>query len=96
MKKTVLASIVMLTVTSVAIADVNVRACASCHGKYFEKHAWGSSKVVRDMTHTEIAKALKGYKAGTRNKHGLGMIMHAQVAKYYDADLEAFSKTIGK
>ena len=47
------------------------------------------------MTHTEIADALKGYKAGTYGGPMKGL-MKGQVAKYSDADLDAFSATIGK
>ena len=95
MKKIVLASIAALTVTSAAIAGVNAGACAGCHGAHFEKHALGKSKIVKDLTHAEIATALKGYKAGTFGGPMKG-IMKGQVGRYSDADLEAFSKTIGK
>jgi len=95
MKKIVIASIAALAVSSVAMAGVNGAACAACHGKHFEKHAMGKSKIVKDMTHAEIAEALKGYKAGTFGGPMKG-VMKGQVARYSDADLEAFSKTIGK
>jgi cytochrome c-type protein NapB len=95
MKKIVIASIAALTVSTVAMAGVNGAACAACHGKNFEKHAMGKSKIVKDMTHAEIAEALKGYKAGTFGGPMKG-VMKGQVARYSDADLEAFSQTIGK
>ena len=95
MKKIVIASIAALAVSSVAMAGVNGAACAACHGKNFEKHAMGKSKIVKDMTHAEIAEALKGYKAGTYGGPMKG-VMKGQVARYSDADLEAFSHTIGK
>ncbi len=97
MKKMVLASIAVLTVTSAAMAAVNGAACAACHGKSFEKVAMGKSKVVKDMTHAEIEAALLGYK----NTPGFGSspmkgAMAGQVKKYSDADLKAFAQTIGK
>ena len=95
MKKIVIASIAALTVSTVAMAGVNGAACAACHGKNWEKHAMGKSKIVKDMTHAEIAEALKGYKAGTFGGPMKG-VMKGQVARYSDADLEAFAKTIGK
>jgi len=95
MKKIVIASIATLALASVASAAVNGKACASCHGAHFEKHALGKSKVVKDMTHAEIAHALKGYKAGTYGGPMKGL-MKGQVARYSDHDLEAFAKTIGK
>jgi len=76
------------------VAAVNSAACKGCHGQSFEKKALGRSKIVKNMTHIEIATALKGYKAGTFGGPMKG-IMKGQVSKYSDADLEAFSKTVG-
>ena len=95
MKKIVIASIATLALVTAASAAVNGKACAACHGANFEKHAMGKSKIVKDMTHAEIATALKGYKAGTFGGPMKG-VMKGQVARYSDADLEAFSQTIGK
>jgi len=95
MKKLVLTSIVTLAASTAMMAAVNPAACAGCHGASFEKHALGKSKIVKNLTHDEIANALKGYKAGTFGGPMKG-VMTSQVSKYSDADLEAFSKTIGK
>jgi len=95
MKKIVIASIASLALVSAASAAVNTKACAACHGAHFEKHALGKSKIVANLTHAEIAKALKGYKAGTFGGPMKG-VMKGQVAKYSDADLEAVAQTIGK
>ena len=95
MKKIVIASIATLALVATASAAVNGKACAACHGANFEKHAMGKSKIVKDLTHAEIAKALKGYKAGTFGGPMKG-VMKGQVARYSDADLEAFAQTIGK
>jgi len=68
MKKIVLASIVTLAAGSALMAaTVNPAGCAGCHGASFEKHALGKSKIVKNMTHAEIASALKGYKVGKRS-----------------------------
>ncbi len=95
MKKIVIASIATLALATASMAAVNGKACMGCHGANFEKKAMGKSKVVADMTHAEIATSLKGYKDGT---YGAAMkgLMKGQVAKYSDADLEAFAHTIGK
>jgi cytochrome c-type protein NapB len=95
MKKLVLTSIVALAASTALMAAVNPAACAGCHGASFEKHALGKSKVVKDLTHEEIATALKGYKAGTYGGPMKG-VMKGQVGKYSDADLDAFAQTIGK
>ena len=92
MKKIALA----LLVTSVGLmAAVNGNTCASCHGADWSKSALNKSKIVKDMTHADISAALKGYKAGTYGGPMKGL-MKGQVAKYSDADLEAFAQTIGK
>jgi cytochrome c-type protein NapB len=95
MKKIVIASIATLALVTAASAEVNLKACAGCHGANFEKKAMGKSKVVADMTHAEIANALKGYKHGTYGGPMKGM-MKGQVARYSDADLEAAAQKIGK
>ena len=95
MKKLVVTTAATIALASAAFAGVNANACKGCHGANFEKKALGKSKVVADMTHAEIATALKGYKAGTYGGPMKG-VMKGQVAKYSDADLEAFAQTIGK
>jgi len=95
MKKIVLASIAALALVTSATAAVNGAACVACHGANWEKAAMGKSKIVADMTHAEIAASLKGYKDGTYGGPMKG-VMKGQVARYSDADLEAFSQTIGK
>jgi len=95
MKKIVIASIATLALVTAASAAVNGKACAACHGAHWEKKAMGKSKVVANMTHAEIAHSLKGYKAGTYGGPMKG-VMKGQVARYSDADLDAFSQTIGK
>ncbi len=95
MKKIVIASIAALSVASTLSAGVNSGACKGCHGAHFEKKAMGKSKVVANLSHAEIAEALKGYKAGTFGGPMKGL-MKGQVARYSNADLEAFAQTIGK
>ena len=93
MKKLILTSIVTLAASSALMAGVNPATCKGCHGVNFEKKALGRSEIVANLTHDEIAKRLIAFKTTTE---GDEMIMKAQVGKYSDADLEAFSKTIGK
>jgi cytochrome c-type protein NapB len=95
MKKIVIASIATLALVTAASAAVNGKACAACHGADWSKKAMGKSKVVSEMTHADIAAALKGYKDGTYGGPMKG-VMKGQVARYSDADLEAFAQTIGK
>ena len=86
--KKIVTTIVALTATTALMAGVNAGACKGCHGQNFEKKALGKSKVVSDMTHADIAVAMKGYKAGTYGGPMKGL-MKGQVAKYSNADLAA-------
>jgi cytochrome c-type protein NapB len=95
MKKIVIASIATLALATASMAAVNGKACISCHGADWSKKALGKSAVVSDMTHEEIATALKGYKDGTYGGKMKGL-MKGQIGKYSDAELDAFSLTIGK
>ncbi len=95
MKKIVIASIATLALATTSMAAVNGKACTSCHGADWSKKALGKSKVVATMSHADIATAMKGYKAGTYGGPMKGL-MKGQVAKYSDADLDAFAQTIGK
>ncbi len=96
MKKLLIVTVASMAVASASFAgEVNKAACAGCHGPNFEKKAMNVSKVVKDMTHADIAAALKGYKAGTYGGAMKG-VMVGQVSKYTDAELEAVAQTIGK
>ncbi|MEA2111914.1 MAG: c-type cytochrome [Campylobacterota bacterium] len=65
--------------------------CAACHGAQGEKKALGKSAAIKG---TDTLADLKGYKAGTLNKAGMGALMKGQVAAYSDADLEAVAAYI--
>jgi len=74
-------------------ASANMTVCKGCHGDNFEKQALGKSKVVKDMTKEEIAKALKGFKEGTYGGAMKG-IMQRQTEKYSDEELEEMAEAI--
>ena len=95
MKKIVIASIATLAFATLSMANVDAKACASCHGADWTKVALGKSKVVAEMSHADIATSLKGYKDGSYGGPMKGL-MKGQVAKYSDAELDAFALTIGK
>jgi cytochrome c-type protein NapB len=80
--------IVGLIGTSIlSLAGVNLDSCKSCHGKDWEKAALGSSKIVKDMTRSEVTEALLGYKHGTYGR-ALKGVMHTNVKMYSDEDLK--------
>lgn len=94
MKKIALA--LLVTGVSLMAADgaALYKKCAACHGANGEKAALGKSAVIGGMDAAATATDLKGYKAGTTNKKGMGALMKGQVAAYSDADIEAVSAYI--
>lgn len=90
MKRIVLATLICGVA---AFGAVELGACKGCHGQNWEKAALGKSKIVKDMSKSEVSKALVGYKNGTYGAAMAG-VMKGQVAKYSEADLS--STGIGK
>jgi len=95
MKKVVL-TLVALGAMSFLAADgaALFKKCAGCHGAKAEKKALGKSAVIAGLDTATIEEDLKGYKAGTLNKHGMGGLMKGQVASYSDADIKAVAEYI--
>jgi len=61
--------------------------CAGCHGQNAEKQAMGKSEVIAGWDAAKVVEALKGYKAGTRNAHGMGGVMKGQANSLSDEDM---------
>jgi len=76
----------ILACTAILMADVNIASCKSCHGVDFEKAALGKSKIVKDMTKSEVSAALIGYKQGTYGNSMKG-IMYSNVKMYTNKEL---------
>jgi len=95
MKKITLA-LMLAGAASLAMADgaALYKKCAGCHGAKGEKHALGKSAVIAGMDVATLEKDMKEYKAGTLNKHGMGMLMKGQVAALSDADIKALAEYI--
>ena len=66
--------------------------CKSCHGADGKMKALGKSAPVAGSKTVEAD--LKGYKAGTTNKAGMGSVMKGNAAKLSDADIKAVSDYI--
>ena len=94
MKK--IALVLLVTGVSLMAADgaALFKKCAACHGAHGEKKALGKSGVIGGRDAAAIEADLKGYKAGTTNKKGMGALMKGQVASYSDADIAAVSAYI--
>ena len=69
--------------------------CKGCHGQQWEKVAMGKGQVVKNMSKSQIIKALKGYKNGTYGGAMKGL-MKAQVKSLSIADIEEMAKKIKK
>ena len=75
--------------------EVDVTACAGCHGKDLEKSAMGKSKKVNEMAKADIVKALTGYKDGSYGGPMKG-IMKGQATKLSEDDIKAIAEKFGK
>ncbi len=93
MRRVMKVAVVGSLIASTALYAVSTAGCAGCHGKNFEKHAMGKSKVVKNMSKADIVAALKGYKTGTYGGAMKG-IMKGQVASLSDADIQAMADSI--
>ncbi len=95
MKKVVL-GLMVAGVFSLVSADGKAlyAKCAGCHGQDGKKKALNKSNVIAGQTAAKTLEALKGYKAGTLNQHGMGALMKGQVASLSDADMKAVADYI--
>ena len=98
MKKLAVLTLAATVATTLMAADgaAIYKKCAGCHCAHGEKKALGKSEVIKGWPKEKTVEALKGYKAGTRNVHGMGALMKGQVASLSDADIEAIADYISK
>ncbi len=95
MKKVTLA-LMLAGAASLVMADgaALYKKCAGCHGAKGEKKALGKSAAIGGLPVGTLVDDLKGYKAGTLNRHGMGMMMKGQVKSLSDADIQALAEYI--
>ena len=94
MKKIALALLVASVSLMAADGAAAFKKCVSCHGAKAEKKALNKSEVIAGWDAAKIEAALNGYKAGTRNVHGMGALMKGQVASYDEATIKAVATYI--
>ena len=70
--------------------------CAGCHGLNGDRAALGKSAIIAGRNETTLFEDLKGYKAGTLNKHGMGGVMKGQVVSLSEEDMESVAQYISK
>ncbi len=68
--------------------------CKGCHGADGKTKALGKSAIIAGQTQDELVTKIKGYKAGTINTAGMGMLMKGQVEKLTDVEIEAVAAYI--
>lgn len=68
--------------------------CAGCHGADGKTKAMGKAEPVAGQSAADLETKLQGYKAGTVNVVGMGMLMKGQVASMSDEEIKALSEYI--
>ena len=91
----VLKLITMGTLLLTTVSGASMAVCKGCHGQEWEKVVMGKSKVVKNMSKSEIITALKGYKKGTYGG-ALKGLMNAQVKTLSVEDMEEIVAKIKK
>lgn len=71
-------------------------ACAACHGADGKLAALGKSAIIAGQSSADLVTKMKGYKAGTIDLTGNGMLMKGQMANLDDAKMEALAAYISK
>lgn len=92
--KTLIALLGLTALLSASDGGTLYQKCAACHGMNGEKAALAKSEIITGWKSDKTLEALKGYKAGTRNIHGMGALMKGQTATLSDADMKALADHI--
>lgn len=59
--------------------------CSGCHGVDGKTKALGKSPVIAGQSKVDLMTKMKAYKAGTRDKNGMGTLMKGQMTSLDDA-----------
>jgi len=91
--KTLLLILGITTLLGAADGAALFKKCTSCHGTNGEKHALNKSRIIKDMSESEIATALKGYKDGSYGGP-MKALMKGQIATYNDEQIDTLAAFI--
>lgn len=95
-KLVILSALACFSVAAFAADGATIfKKCAICHGKKAEKKYLNKVPALDTLTDAQRIAILKEYKAGKRNKFGMGGMMKMQVSKLSDADIKAVADYIG-
>jgi len=94
MKTTLSIGLLLTLISTASFADAYAN-CKGCHGVNGEKVALGKSKIIKDMTKSEIEDSLLGYQNGTYGRSMKGLMV-GQVRSLSAADIKSIANQIGK
>ncbi len=95
MKKTLLFLLSSVAIASASPMGIEIfKQCGTCHGDKGQKHSLNVTHYIAGMDKDDVIEILHEYKAGTRNKYGLGSMMKGQAAKLSDEQMDAVASYI--
>lgn len=75
--------------------EVDLSTCLSCHGESFEKHSFGFSRIVAEMSKEDIKASLHGYKNDIYGGQKKALMVN-QVINFSDEELDIIAEEIFK
>jgi len=69
------------------------KGCTACHGNHGEAPALGVSKIIKDLSSSQISEALNGYKNGTYGG-AMKSVMSAYASSLTDAEIKTLADYI--
>lgn len=101
MKKLILLSVILSSFSLCAVAaDKNFGAtafnkwCKNCHGENGDKYGGGKSSQIAFLDKKDIITALKDYRSGKRDVHGMGRVMKSEVLTMKDDEIESVAEYV--
>lgn len=96
MMKIVIGSMVLASAIFAADGAAIYGKCVACHGKDGKTKYAGKVPALAGQDKVALIESMKGYKAGSVNKYGLGAVMASQAKIHLkdDASIEAVAEYI--
>jgi len=79
-----------------AAAPASYATCKACHGEHGEKNTMVSASKPDTLSKADVKAALEGYKAGTRNTYGKGMMMKPHASRLTPEQIDELANYIGQ
>jgi len=68
--------------------------CKNCHGINGDKYAGDKSAKIAFLKKEEIVTALKDYKSGKRDIHGMGRVMKSEALMLKEDEMESLAEYV--